>query len=225
MHIVNDRQRALMAWLIEKLGLPGDPDTVNTQSLIETALGTVQRDGVDKLISYLAGSDFYRAPASTRFHGNYAGALAEHSLNVTALLMQKNEQLALGIPQESCLLAGLCHDLCKVNFYTVDYRNQKVYAPNGSKSDQKGRFDWQTVPVFVIEDAFPCGHGEKSVIMLQNFMRLTQEEILMIRWHMGPFSSSTNDYDFSNAVDFKPEIVALFTADMEASALFEETRH
>ena len=139
--------------------------------------------------------------------------------------MQKNEQLALGIPQESCLLAGLCHDLCKVNFYTVDYRNQKVYAPNGSKSDQKGRFDWQTVPVFVIEDAFPCGHGEKSVIMLQNFMRLTQEEILMIRWHMGPFSSSTNDYDFSNAVDFKPEIVALFTADMEASALFEETRH
>ena len=223
LHIVNDRQRELVGWFINKIGVPGDPDTVETKTLISTALSSLNRDGVDKLIRYLDTTDFYTAPASTRFHGNYAGALAEHSVNVAALLLRKNEQLALGLPDSACILAGLMHDLCKVNFYAVDYRNQKVYADNGSKFDAKGRFDWQTVPTFVVEDSFPCGHGEKSVIMLQNFLRLTQEEILMIRWHMGPFASA-NDYDFSNAVNFRPEIVAMFTADMEASALFEETR-
>lgn len=223
MYITNDRQRELLSWFMNKYGIPGTPDDTDTRTVIQTALSGIARDGMERLVQYLATSDYYTAPASTKFHGNYAGALAEHSLNVAALLLRKNEQLALGLPEDSCLLAGLCHDLCKVNFYTEDYRNQKVYDPNGSKSDAKGRFDWQTVPVYTIHDTFPCGHGEKSVIMLQNFLKLTQEEILMIRWHMGPFASA-NDYDFSNAVDYKPEIVALFTADMEASALFEETR-
>lgn len=223
MHIVNERQNALMVYLMKKIGVDGAPEAAETRTLVETALKTIERDGVDKLIRYLQTGDFYTAPASTRFHGNYAGALAEHSLNVAALLLQKNEQYKLGLSDATCLLCGICHDLCKVNFYTVDYKNQKVYAPDGSKSDAKGRFDWQTVPVYVVDDGFPVGHGEKSVIMLQNFMRLTQEEILLIRWHMGPFANK-NDYDFSNAVDFLPAIAAMFTADMEASALFEETR-
>lgn len=223
MHIVNERQRTLISWFMQQIDVSGTPDTIDAKTLVEAALDKASRDGMDKLLRYLETSDFYTAPASTRFHGNYSGALAEHSINVAALLLRKNEELALGLSDSACILAGLCHDLCKVNFYQVDYRNQKVYADNGSRSDAKGRFDWQTMPVYVIEDSFPCGHGEKSVIMLQNFVRLTQEEILMIRWHMGPFSSQ-NDYDFSNAVNFRPEIVAIFTADMEASALFEETR-
>ena len=223
MHIVNERQHELISYLMGILEVDGKPEDVSTRTLVEAALKTATRDGMDRLIAYLGSTDFYTAPASTRFHGNYAGALAEHSLNVAALLVQKNEQLKLGLPIGSCLLAGICHDLCKVNFYVQDFKNQKVYKENGTKSDAKGRFDWETVPTFTIEDSFPCGHGEKSVIMLQNFLRLTQEEILMIRWHMGPFSSA-NEYDFSNAVDFKPEIVAIFTADMEASALFEEKR-
>ena len=223
MHIVNSRQHELMCWLIQKLGVEGTPETVEAKTLVTAALSVAERDGMDKLLHFLDTSDFYTAPASTRFHGNYAGALAEHSLNVAALLLRKNEQLSLGLPEGSCLLAGVCHDLCKVNFYGVDYKNQKVYSDRGSKSDAKGRFDWESVPVYVIADNFPCGHGEKSVIMLQNFMRLTQDEILMVRWHMGPFSSA-NDYDFSGAVKYRPEIVAIFTADMEASSLFEETR-
>lgn len=223
MYIVNERQRALITGFMKTIGVAGTPKEVSTRTLVEAALETARRDGLDRLLSYLAATDYYTAPASTRFHGNYEGALAEHSINVAALLLQKNEQLGLGLPTGSCVLAGLCHDLCKVNFYVQDFKNQKVYKENGTKSDAKGRFDWETVPTFTIEDSFPCGHGEKSVIMLQNFLRLTQEEILMIRWHMGPFASA-NEYDFNNALDFKPEIVAMFTADMEASALFEEKR-
>ncbi len=223
MHIVNERQRALLAWLLNKLGVEGTPDAVSSRTVAEAALATIDREGIDRLVRYLATSDYYSAPASTRFHGNYEGALAEHSLHVTALLLQKNEAMGLGLPEASCILAGLCHDLCKVNFYVPDYKNQKVYSENGSKSDAKGRFDWQMVPTFSIQDNFPCGHGEKSVIMLQNFLKLTQDEILLIRWHMGPFAAA-NEYDFNTALDFRPEIVAIFTADMEAAALYEEKR-
>lgn len=223
MHIVNERQQELMTWFMQKIGMSGTPETAPVRTLVETALELARRDGLDRLLQYLATTDYYTAPASTRFHGNYEGALAEHSLNVAALLLRKNEQLGLGLSEGSCVLAGLCHDLCKVNFYVQDFKNQKVYSDHGSKSDAKGRFDWETVPIYTIEDKFPCGHGEKSVIMLQNFLRLTQEEILLIRWHMGPFASA-NEYDFNSATDYKPEIVAMFTADMEAAALFEEKR-
>lgn len=223
MYIVNERQEKLLTWFMQQIGVQGAPADKTTRELVEAALQLADREGLDRLLKYLASTDFYTAPASTRFHGNYAGALAEHSLNVAALLLKKNQQLGLGLPTGSCVLAGICHDLCKVNFYVQDYKNQKVYSDKGSKYDAKGKYDWETVPTFSIEDGFPCGHGEKSVIMLQNFLRLTQEEILLIRWHMGPFASA-NEYDFNSAVDFKPEIVAMFTADMEASALFEEKR-
>ncbi len=223
MYIVNERQRNLVAFLMDKIGVVGTPENTDTRTIIETALQRTGKEGVEKLLKYLQTSDFYTAPASTRFHGNYAGALAEHSINVAALFLQKNEQLGLGFPESTCLLAALCHDLCKVNFYTIEYKNQKVYDERGSKSDAKGRYDWQTVPAYGIEDTFPCGHGEKSVIMLQNFLRLTQDEILLIRWHMGPFACA-NEHDFHSALNFRPEIAALFTADMEASSLLEETR-
>ncbi len=223
MHIVNERQKQLLLWFMHEVGVAGDPTTVTSREVVEAALKLADREGMDKLIRYLASTDYYTAPASTRFHGNYEGALAQHSIHVAALLLKKNRELALGLPDGSCMLAGLCHDLCKVNFYVPDYKNKKVYSEHGSKSDVKGRFDWEMVPSYTIEDKFPCGHGEKSVIMLQNFMKLTQDEILLIRWHMGPFAAA-NEYDFNSALDFRSEIVAIFTADMEAAALFEEKR-
>lgn len=223
MHIVNERQAALLAWFMNEVGVSGDPAEVSSREVVEAALKLADREGMDKLLRYLTTTDYYTAPASTRFHGNYDGALAEHSIHVAALLLKKNRELGLGFPDGTCVLAGLCHDLCKVNFYVPDYKNKKVYSENGSKSDVKGRFDWEMVPSYTIEDKFPCGHGEKSVIMLQNFMRLTQDEILLIRWHMGPFAAA-NEHDFNTALDFRPEIVAIFTADMEAASLFEETR-
>jgi len=223
MHIVNERQKALLCWFLNEVGMTGDPAAVSAREAVEAALKLADREGMEKLIKYLVATDFYTAPASTRFHGNYEGALAEHSIHVAALLLKKNRELGLGFPDGTCILAGLCHDLCKVNFYVPDYKNKKVYSENGSKSDVKGRFDWEMVPSYTIEDKFPCGHGEKSVIMLQNFMKLTQDEILLIRWHMGPFAAA-NEYDFNSALVFRPEIVAIFTADMEAASLFEEKR-
>ena len=41
---------------------------------------TINRPGMEDLMAWLERSDFYTAPASTRFHGNYTGGLLEHSM-------------------------------------------------------------------------------------------------------------------------------------------------
>ena len=90
-------------------------------------LRTVKRDGIEDLINFLEKSDFFKAPASTRFHGNYEGGLAEHSMKVYEILKHKVEHNIKGvtIPEESIIIIGLLHDICKTNFYKVDYRNAK----------------------------------------------------------------------------------------------------
>lgn len=227
MRIVNNRQLKYVRLFLAALGMNNDDiEGLSPQFIIETALRKTDKEpaSIEKLIDYLATkTDFYTAPASTRFHGNYDGALAEHSINVASLLYAKNKDYELGLTMSNIVIIGLLHDICKCNCYTKEYRNKKVYSDTGSKRDPDGRrFEWITVESYGFEDKFPCGHGGKSVIMLQNLIRLTQPEILLINWHMGPYSSA-NDYDFNNAVKFSPEIMAMYTADSESAALFEIT--
>ena len=75
---------------------------------------------------------------------------------------------------ESIALTALLHDVCKMNFYSVDYRNAK---------NEQGV--WEKVPYYTINDQLPYGHGEKSVYIVSGFMRLTREEAFAIRYHMG----------------------------------------
>ena len=81
-------------------------------------LKTVKREGIDDLINFLEKSDFFKAPASTRFHGSYEGGLAEHSLKVYEILKHKVEHCIepINIPEESIIIIGLLHDICKTNF-------------------------------------------------------------------------------------------------------------
>lgn len=99
----------------------------------EELLGTVQRDGMDKLMNYIRkNSDFYKAPASTRFHLACEGGLLQHSLNVYDCLISKKKNpvwknILKDIPDDSLILISLLHDLCKANFYTEGTKNQKTY--------------------------------------------------------------------------------------------------
>ena len=112
-------------------------------------LKDVDRPGMDKLISWTEKTDFFTAPASSMFHGNYEGALCEHSLNVYDLFKEKNERYELGLSEESVKIMALLHDLCKADFYKPTTRNKKI--------DGK----WTAVPWYEIDDSLPCGHGEK----------------------------------------------------------------
>ena len=174
----------------------------------------ITREGADKLLDFLLnGSDFFTAPASTRYHGAHEGGLVEHSLNVYDCLADMAERLkeryGIEYPDESIAIAALLHDVCKVNFYKTSYRNVK---------DETGR--WQSVPYYTIEDTLPYGHGEKSAYIVSAYMRLTRDEAFAIRYHMG-FSGTEDPGNVGRALEMFPLAYATCCADMEAAFLLE----
>lgn len=187
------------------------------QEFINIYKSNITREGSDKLLEYLMSdkSDFFTAPASTRFHGSHEGGLLEHSLNVYYCLKDYLERdraknvYGMNYSEESIAVSALLHDICKVNFYKVDYRNSK---------NEKGQ--WEKVPYYTIDDKLPYGHGEKSVYIITGFMRLTREEAFAIRYHMG-FSGNDDVNQVGKSFEMFPLAFALNTADMEASYFLE----
>lgn len=175
-------------------------------------LKETNREGMDKLIEFLEKSDFFIAPASTRFHGSKEGGLLEHSMKVYEILKYKveNSVVPINTKEESIRIIALLHDICKTNFYKVDYRNAK---------NDLGV--WEKVPYYTIDDTIPYGHGEKSVMMLTEYMKLTNEEKYAIRWHMG-YTEPKELYTTIGAA-YKKYPIALLTheADLEATYLFD----
>ena len=175
----------------------------------------IKRDGADNFLNYLLKTDFFTAPASTRFHGSHEGGLLEHSLNVYHCLKDylerdRTKQLyRMNYSEETIALCALLHDVCKVNFYKTDYRNAK---------NERG--EWEKVPYYTIDDTLPYGHGEKSVYIISGFMRLTREEAFAIRYHMG-FSGVEDKNSIGKAFEMFPLAFALSVADMEASYYLE----
>ena len=191
----------------------------------ERLMAGVKRPGIENLMNYIRRSDFFTAPASTQFHLACQGGLLQHSLNVyDALDAELHWQAEPGggesglytvcgrpvarILRDSAIIMGLLHDLCKTNFYTVEMRNRKI--------DGK----WVQVPAYTIDDKVPYGHGEKSVMMIEQFMRLRPEERYAIRWHMG-FSDAADIRTVGQAIEKYPAVWALHDADIKASKFME----
>ncbi len=173
-------------------------------------LRQIDRDGIEVVISFLEKSDFFTAPASTRFHGDYEGGLLEHSMKVYEILKKKLVDNNMDVSEDTVKIVALLHDICKVNFYKTDYRNAK---------NEKG--EWVKVPYYTVEDTIPYGHGEKSVMMLTEYMKLTNEEKYAIRWHMG-FTEPKELYS-TIGVAFKkyPLALMLHEADLEATYIYD----
>lgn len=193
----------------------------------EELLTSVKRDGIDKLLEFIRKSDFYTAPASTRYHSCHEGGLLEHSLNVANCLLNKLNNpvwanILNEVGRESLIISALLHDICKTYFYGVEMKNKKVYSDHGKKSDNNGRFDWETVPSYVVDDKIPYGHGECSVMMIEEFMKLKPVERYTIRWHMGFTEPKENWNTLSAAIKKYPLILALHQADVESTYLIEK---
>ena len=180
----------------------------------------ITRPGSEKLLNYLLSenSDFFTAPASTRFHNSFEGGLCEHSIHVYECLkgylesQRAKEDYELEYPDESIAIVGLLHDICKVNLYRTSYRNAK---------NERG--EWEKVPYYEFHETLPYGHGEKSVYIISSYMRLTREEAMAIRWHMG-FSGEENKNNIGLALEMFPLALAANIADMEATFLLEGGR-
>ncbi len=172
-------------------------------------LQSTNREGMDKLIEFLEKSDFFKAPASTKFHGDHEGGLAEHSFKVYEILKEKTTFTKMNVPEETIIISALLHDICKTNFYKIDYRNAK-----------NSLGVWEKVPYYTVEDTIPYGHGEKSVMMLTEYIKLTNEEKYAIRWHMG-FSEPKELYGtLGQAFTKYPFALLLHEADLEATYFF-----
>lgn len=183
---------------------------------IEIYNENIKRDGADKLLDYLLNqSDFFTAPASGRRHNAFEGGLVEHSINVynrykNNISLEYGEKYQEVITDESIAIIALLHDLCKVNTYMVDYRNQKVDG------------QWIQVPYYAYNNSLPYGHGEKSVYIISGFMRLTREEAMAINWHMGGFDPRAQlGSDLRDAYSMFPTAVLFHVSDLEASYLDE----
>lgn len=177
----------------------------------------VHRDGSDMLLRWLEDSDFFVAPASTKFHGCHEGGLLQHSLNVYDCLKRGlvNAGLQNSYPEETVAVVSLLHDICKVNFYKKGFRNVK--------DEETGQ--WYKKEVYEIDEKFPCGeHADKSVILIQNFMHLEPEEILAIRAHMGGWDTAVKGGNaFIGKIFERSKLaVLLHLADMEATYLCGE---
>lgn len=179
----------------------------------------IKREGADKFYDFLSStSDFFTAPASTRFHGAYDGGLLEHSLNVYDCLndyLSRNrvkDIYGMEYSEETVAIAALLHDVCKTGCYKKGTRNVK---------DANGV--WQSVPTYEFDDKLPYGHGEKSVYIISGYMKLTREEAFAIRYHMG-FSSTDDARNVSSAFEMFPLAFALSVADSEATFFIESKK-
>lgn len=162
----------------------------------------------DSAIQKLDDMGFFTAPASTKYHGDYEGGLFDHSWEVASSLIELTDRLGLRWKNKrSPAIIGMFHDLCKCDQYK---REDLVFALSENKTN---------VPVWKHNDKLLLkGHGEKSVMLLSQFMSLTEEEILCIRYHMGAYETDEwNEYD--RAIRECHNVLWTHTADMIASKI------
>ncbi len=207
---------------------PERKNTMDRQKLIErfeNEMAKISRTGADKLMEYIRKSDFYTAPASTKYHLACEGGLLQHSLNVldalrTILVYSKTDntwqyqvagKVPAIIPDESVTIMALLHDICKTYFYGTSTRNVK--------NEKTGK--WEKAPFYTIEDRMPLGHGAKSAMIIKQYMDLTNMEMYAIWWHMGFNGEYENDTCVGAAIEKYPVVLDLQTADMQASKIME----
>lgn len=178
-----------------------------------SAFRNIERPGSLELLGWLENTDFYTAPASTKYHGAREGGLLEHTMNVYKRLNSLVAAENLGVSPETIAICALLHDVCKIGLYKTDYKNAK---------DEHGV--WQKVPYYVHDDNLPYGHGEKSVYIISGFMRLSREEAMAIRWHMGGYDDSAKGGSATLSTAFKmyPLALLLHLADMQATYLDDD---
>lgn len=192
-------------------------EDTSTKGQIISLLRKTKREGIEKLIAYLEESDFFFSPASTIYHNNFEGGLAEHALNVLDALISltsfyHKEYDTPEYTEDTLIIVGLLHDACKINTYVQDFRNVK--NENGV---------WEKVPIYKREPKFSMGHGGKSVFILQKFIDLSLIEAQAIYWHLGAYdiSNYNTTSEMSLAIEDNFLVLALQQADMFASHVME----
>ena len=188
------------------------------------------REGDVALYEWILNSTFFEEPASTMYHENYKGGLCEHTLKVYDMLTDicyQNTHLRYPFKHKELATVALLHDICKVGVYKERYRNVKSYERSDInaaqkwqvKNDEQGDFVWVSRKEYYFDDDFPLGHGEKSMFIASKFLKLTDDEAMAIRFHMGAWDDG-DKRPLSKAFEICPLAVMLHMADTYATYLY-----
>ena len=144
-------------------------------------------DRAYKIIEWLRSTDFYRAPASSRYHDCYPSGLLYHTLKVYDNMLElRKASMFVPTSYDSISLVSLCHDWCKIGLYEVYLKNVK--------DEKTGQ--WNQVEAYkrnVEGIILPLGHGVTSMFLAEKFFRLTPQEALAIRWHMSNYNVAESE--------------------------------
>lgn len=192
---------------------------IGTQEFIEKTkneylhyLDKILRAGICDLEKFLKESSFFTCPASQYSHANYPGGLAWHSLNLTKIALGLNKMYKTDIPEESIIVAGLFHDLCKIDNYKIDVKWKK---------DDKGK--WVSYKTYGNNNLPQCQHGPQSALIAARYIKLTIEEEQAICWHMGAYGQSdAENRAMSKATESNPLILLIQQADMASAFIYED---
>lgn len=185
----------------------------NRDRFIEICHTYIHREGIKELLEYLDSTDFFIAPASTKYHGSWEGGLVEHTLNVYYELdcflryLYQDTDYHEYWTDESIAIVSLFHDLCKIGRYKTDVKNVKDSVTGV----------WESKTVYTFNNDYECmGHGSKSLSIVQSYIKLTDEEKYAIFGHMGMYDTSNyyNCTDVSNGFKRNTLAFALHMADM-----------
>lgn len=181
------------------------------QEFIRIVRDNIRRDGIKELMEWMENTDFFTAPASTRYHGAFEGGLVLHSLNVYSQLKRLYEFYGCEASQESIAIVALFHDLCKIGTYKVEQRWRK-----------NARNQWEQYDTYTRKEDFKFGgHGSKSVYLIQHFMSLNPDEAAAINCHMGQWEA-TQYGNPSEVYEVNKLAWLLHVADEAASYLNEQ---
>lgn len=200
----------------------------NKKQFAEILLDVLEPFEYDSITGFLRKTDFFTAPASTRFHLSVEGGLCQHSLNVYTSAMQIETAFNSGASRRSIAICALLHDVCKAGVYQKELKNAKNYdklvlegqPKHKIKHDKKGDFIWDLKEIYVFNDPWPFGHGSKSAYIVNSLIDLTDEEALAIRYHMGPYEEGDKDR-CSKVFEQSKLALLIHFADMYASKVVE----
>ena len=186
-------------------------------------LRSTEREYIESLIDYLdTKTDFKEAPASTKYHGAKEGGLLEHSLLVYDNMNNTVKAVGADIPEDSIKICALLHDISKVNLYEKTSFNKKVYKPNGTKSDDMGRFDWVSTPGYKTVDYdqrfIYSNHETNSEFIIRQFIPLhIDESVAILHHHCSLNYDSVSKEIIADIYNKYPLAVFLHSADMIAT--------
>lgn len=185
---------------------------LTTNRRIELFEGLIGDKISNEFKRWLTDNGFFTAPASTKYHGAYEGGLFDHSYEVTQVLLDMTQRLNLQWTRpESPYIIGFFHDLCKIdNYITITDEPGEIMMGTGDVKGKEIHFEYNP-------NCILTGHADKSIMLLSQFINLTEEELLCIRFHMGAYEGQDQWNNYDKAIRKYETVLFTHTADMYTS--------